>query len=145
MTDGERDAFLAEPHIAVLAIPRGDRPPHATPVWYHHQPGGNVTFFTGTQGGKSRKAQLIEEAGVVSLCVQQETFPYKYVTVEGTIVQIDRSPSAEQALAIVRRYLPEELTLDRETVEAVAEGRRTPQVRELLRRRIVLDMPERYY
>ena len=108
LTGAERDAFLAEPHVAVLAIPRGDRPPHTTPVWYHQQPGGNVTFFTGTQGRKSRKVDLIEEAGVVSLCVQQETFPYKYVTVEGTIVQIDRSPSAEQVLAIVHRYLPEE-------------------------------------
>jgi hypothetical protein len=77
-------------------------------VWYHHQPGGNVTFFTGTQGRRSRKADLIEVAGVVSLCVQQETFPYRYVTIEGTIVQTDRLPGAEQALAIVRRYLPEE-------------------------------------
>jgi nitroimidazol reductase NimA-like FMN-containing flavoprotein (pyridoxamine 5'-phosphate oxidase superfamily) len=107
MTDTERDAFLAEPHVAVLAIPRGNRPPHTSPVWYHYQPGGNVTFFTGTQGRKSRKAQLIEQAGVVSLCVQQETFPYKYVTVEGTIMQIDRPPTSEQALAIVRRYLPQ--------------------------------------
>jgi nitroimidazol reductase NimA-like FMN-containing flavoprotein (pyridoxamine 5'-phosphate oxidase superfamily) len=108
LTGAERDDFLAEPHVAVLAIPRGERPPHTTPVWYHHQPGGNVTFFTGTQGRKSRKADLIEQAGVISLCVQQETFPYKYVTVEGTIVQIDRPPAAERALAIVRRYLPEE-------------------------------------
>ena len=30
------------------------------------------------------------------------------MTVEGTIVQIDRPPAAEQVLAIVRRYLPEE-------------------------------------
>ena len=108
MTDRERVAFLAEPHVAVLAIPRGDRPPHATPVWYHHQPGGNITFFTGTQGHRSRKSELIEQADVVSICVQQETFPYRYVTVEGAIVQIDRSPPAEQPLAIVRRYLPEE-------------------------------------
>jgi uncharacterized protein len=108
LTDAARDAFLAEPHVAVLAIPRGDRPPHVTPVWYHHEPGGNVTFFTGTQGRRSRKADLIEASGVVSLCVQQETFPYRYVTIEGTIVQSDRAPSAEQALAIVRRYLPEE-------------------------------------
>jgi hypothetical protein len=79
-----------------------------SPVWYHYQQGGNVTFFTGTQGQKSRKAELIERAGVVSLCVQQETFPYKYVTIEGTVVLIDRPPTAEQALAIVRRYLPEE-------------------------------------
>ena len=70
LSDAERDAFLAEPHVAVLAIPRGARPPHITPVWYHQQPGGNVTFFTGTQGRKSRKADLIEESGVVSLCIQ---------------------------------------------------------------------------
>ena len=109
MTDAERDAFLAEPHVAVLSVARdGERPPHTSPVWYHHQPGGNITFFTGTQGRRSRKADLIEQAGVVSLCVQQETFPYKYVTIEGTIVQIDRPPTVEQALAIVRRYLPEE-------------------------------------
>ena len=108
MTDRARDAFLTEPHVAVLAISRGELPPHTSPVWYHHQPDGNVTFFTGTQGRRSRKADLIEESGVVSLCVQQETFPYKYVTVEGTIVQIDRPPTAEQVLAIVRRYLPEE-------------------------------------
>lgn len=109
LTETERDAFLAESHVAVLAIPRGDRPPHTSPVWYHHQPGGNITFFTGTQGRRSRKADLIEQAGVVSLCVQQETFPYKYLTVEGAIVQTDWSPSAEQALAIVGRYLPEEM------------------------------------
>ena len=108
MTDTERDAFLAEPHVAVLAIPRGNRPPHVTPVWYHHEPGGNVTFFTGTQGRKSRKADLIEQAGVVSLCVQQETFPYKYVTIEGAVAKGDRAPTSEQVLAIVRRYLPEE-------------------------------------
>jgi len=109
MTDTERDKFLAEPHVAVLSVARdGARPPHTSPVWYHHQPDGNVTFFTGTQGRKSRKAHLIEQAGVISLCVQQETFPYKYVTIEGTIVQTERMPSAEQALSIVRRYLPEE-------------------------------------
>ena len=65
-------------------------------------------FFTGTQGRRSRKAALIEESGVVGLCIQRETFPYAYVTIEGTIVQIDRPPAAEQALAIVRRYLPKE-------------------------------------
>ena len=109
LTETERDALLAEPHIAVLAIPRGDgQPPHISPDWYHHQPGGYVTFFTSTQGRRSRKGDLVERAGVVSICVQQESFPYKYVTAEGSLVQVDRPPAAEQALAIVRRYLPEE-------------------------------------
>lgn len=109
MNDRERQAFLAETHVGVLSV-AGDagRPPHSVPVWYHYEPGGNITFFTGTQGRKARKAELIEAAGVVSFCVQRETFPYKYVTVEGSVVKVDRPPSAEDALAIVRRYLPEE-------------------------------------
>lgn len=111
MTDAERDAFLDEPHVAVLAIPRGALPPHTSPVWYHHQPGGNVSFFTGTQGRRSHKASLVEQAGVVSLCIQQEAFPYRYVTIEGTVVQGNRSPSADAVLSIVRRYLPEDQAL----------------------------------
>ena len=43
------------------------RPPHTTPVWYGYKPGGSITFFTGTQGRKSRKAGFIEMAGVLSL------------------------------------------------------------------------------
>lgn len=83
MTGTERNAFLAEPHVAVPSVARdGDRRPHTTPVWSHHQPGGNVTFFTRTQGHRSRKADLIEQVGVVSLCIQQEKLPYTYVTIE---------------------------------------------------------------
>ena len=109
MTEQERQEFLAEPHVAVLSVAGGgDRPPHTTPVWYGYLPGGNITFFTGTQGRKSRKAGLIEKAGALSLTVQHGEFPYRYVTVEGTVVGEDRPPSAEQMLAIARRYLPEE-------------------------------------
>src|SRR5215203_4263394 len=109
MTEQERQEFLAEPHVAVLSVARGgDRPPHTTPVWYGYLPGGNITFFRGTQGRRSRKAGHIEKAGVLSLTVQREEFPYRYVTVEGTVVGADRPPSAEQMLAVARRYLPEE-------------------------------------
>jgi len=109
MTEKERQEFLAGPHIGVLSVAAGDdRPPHTTPIWYGYEPGGSITFFTGTQGRKSRKTGLIETAGVLSLSVQREEFPYRYVTVEGTVVGSDRPPSAEQMLAIVGRYLPEE-------------------------------------
>jgi nitroimidazol reductase NimA-like FMN-containing flavoprotein (pyridoxamine 5'-phosphate oxidase superfamily) len=109
MSDEERQAFLAEVHVGVLSVASGGtRPPITTPVWYAYEPGGDLTFFTNTQGRTTRKAALIARAGVVSLCVQRETFPYKYVTVEGTVVATAQPPSAEQVLAIVRRYLPEE-------------------------------------
>ena len=31
-----------------------------------------------------------------------------YVTVEGTVVSADRSPTADEVVAIARRYMPEE-------------------------------------
>ncbi len=109
MTEEERQEFLAGPHVAVLSVASsGDRPPHTTPVWYAYEPGGYVPFFTGTQGRRSRKAALVRKAGVLSLTVQQEEFPYRYVTLEGTIVGEDRPPSAEQVLAVARRYMPED-------------------------------------
>ena len=109
MTEQERQEFLAEPRIGVVCVASDDdRPPLAVPVWYGYRPGGNISFFTGTQGRKARKTRLIRRAGVLSLSVQREEFPYRYVTVEGTVVREDRPPSAEQMLAVARRYLPEE-------------------------------------
>lgn len=109
LTERERQEFLAEPHIGVLSVASDDdRPPLTVPVWYGYRLGGNVSFFTGTQGRRARKIKLIQESGVLSLAVQREKFPYRYVTVEGTVIQIDRPPSAEQMFAVVRRYLPEE-------------------------------------
>jgi nitroimidazol reductase NimA-like FMN-containing flavoprotein (pyridoxamine 5'-phosphate oxidase superfamily) len=109
MTEGERQEFLAGRHVGVVSVTRGDgRPPHSTPVWYAYEPGGNISFFTGTQGRRSRKAELVREAGALSFLVQREEVPYGYVTVEGTVVGEDRPPSAEQVLVIVRRYIPEQ-------------------------------------
>ena len=109
MTESARQAFLAEPRIGVLGVASDDeRPPLTIPIWYSYQPGGNITILTGTQGRTVRKDRLIQRAGAVSLLVQQDHWPYKYVTAEGTVVQADRPPTADQMLAIVRRYLPEE-------------------------------------
>ena len=112
MTEGEREAFLAEPRIGVLSVASGsERPPLTVPLWYGYQPGSNITFFTGTAGRKASKIDLIRRAGVISLCVQQGEMPYKYVTVEGTVVRVDQPPEAKDMLAIVRRYLPEDAAM----------------------------------
>ncbi|MGZ3673573.1 MAG: pyridoxamine 5'-phosphate oxidase family protein [Ktedonobacterales bacterium] len=109
LTEQERQEFLAELHVGVLSVTgESGRPPLAMPTWYSYQPGGTLTFFTGTQGRKARKIGLIQKAGMVSLTVQREEFPYKYVTVEGTVVKADQPPSAEHMLPIAHRYLPEE-------------------------------------
>ena len=55
------------------------------------------------------------------------------------------SPDYEEEFGACRDYLPEELTVDAAALANVAEGRRTTEVLELLRRRVVLDVPARYY
>ncbi|MGH2615201.1 MAG: pyridoxamine 5'-phosphate oxidase family protein [Thermomicrobiales bacterium] len=110
LTERESQEFLAAPHVGVLSVASDDaRPPLTVPIWYGYEPGDNLTFFTETMGRPARKTRLIRDAGVLSFCVQREEFPYRYVTVEGTVVQIDQPPAADQVLAIVRRYLPEEM------------------------------------
>ena len=109
MTEQEREAFLAEPRVGVLSVASDDgRPPLTVPIWYSYQPGGDITFFTGTFGQKARKTGLIQRAGAISFSVQHPEFPYRYITVEGSVLGMDQPPSSDQILAIVRRYLPEE-------------------------------------
>src|SRR6059036_2430308 len=80
MTKAEREAFLAETRVAIISVADDGHGPLTVPVWYAYEPGGVVRFST---GGSSKKAALIRKAGRLSLCVQTETPPYKYVSIEG--------------------------------------------------------------
>jgi PPOX class probable F420-dependent enzyme len=101
MTVAEREQFLAGVHVGVLSVAEnGDRAPLAAPVWYDYQPGGLVSVIT-ARG--SRKGVALAAAGRMSLCAQDETPPYRYVTVEGP-VEIEELDPADR-LAMARRYL----------------------------------------
>jgi PPOX class probable F420-dependent enzyme len=101
MSQAAREAFLAGVHVGVLTVAdQPGRAPLAIPVWYGYSPGGTVSVPT---GASTRKARAIASAGRFSLCAQDETPPYKYVTVEGPAV-IEPASLAERT-AIARRYL----------------------------------------
>ena len=53
MTKDEREAFLADLHVAVIGIADDGRGPLTVPVWYSYEPGGALRFIT---GGGSKKA-----------------------------------------------------------------------------------------
>ena len=108
LTPRERFDFLNETRVAMLSVASGDaRPPLTVPVWYAVQDDGNLFFFTGATGIPVRKTALIQRAGVVTLAVQREEPPYKYVTVECSLVEMHQPPSAEQLLSVASRYLAE--------------------------------------
>jgi PPOX class probable F420-dependent enzyme len=105
-SETKRQEFLAALHIGVLSVAATDgRPPASVPIWYDYTPGGNIRVNT---GAGSRKAKLIERAGVVTLVVQREEPPYQYVVVEGTVVDTTTPAPLDVREAIASRYLGEE-------------------------------------
>jgi nitroimidazol reductase NimA-like FMN-containing flavoprotein (pyridoxamine 5'-phosphate oxidase superfamily) len=102
MSREEREAFLADVHVGVLCLEEGGRGPLGVPIWYAYTPGGELWFVT--ERG-SRKGRLLERAGRVSLCAQTEAPPYKYVSVEGPIVAIEKSDVEKHERPLAHRYL----------------------------------------
>ena len=105
MSKAQREAFLAGLHVAIVSIAENGRGPLAVPIWYSYEPGGVVRFVT---GGASKKAALIRKAGRLSLCVQTETAPYQFVSVEGPVT-IGQPDFERDARAMAYRYLGEQM------------------------------------
>ncbi len=102
MTTEERDAFLADVHVGILAIARNGKGPLALPIWYQYEDGDVVIGMSGA----TLKAKLLRAAGRATLTVQTETAPYKYVSVEGPVVVLTEQ---RDDLAMASRYLGPEL------------------------------------
>ena len=101
MTAPEREAFLDERRVGVIATARDGRAPLAVPVWYRHT-GGEVQVWIERD---SVKYDVIRKAGRFTLVVQSERLPYKYVSVEGPVIAADAPPTRAEAVAIAARYL----------------------------------------
>jgi len=106
MTRSEREEFLAGVHVGVLSVQQDGRGPLSVPVWYSYQPGGTVNVITPED---SKKGSLISAVGRFSLCAQTEVAPYKYVSVEGPVVQRDKPVDPAERRALAHRYLGGEL------------------------------------
>ncbi|MCO5970214.1 pyridoxamine 5'-phosphate oxidase family protein [Actinoallomurus soli] len=99
----DRQAFLAEPHVASLSVVAGpDRGPLTVPIWYYFVPGDVPWVLTPPD---SRKAGLIAAAGRFTLLVHRTSPTVRYVSVEGRV--IDTGPATEDQIRLMAgRYLP---------------------------------------
>ncbi|CAM5555679.1 pyridoxamine 5'-phosphate oxidase family protein [Streptomyces canus] len=105
LTREQREQFLAEPHVAALAVDAGEgRAPLSLPIWYQYTPGGDIWIMTGSD---SRKHDLIRAAGRFSLLVDRVEPTLRYVSVEGPVVDT-RPGTLEDLREISARYLPAE-------------------------------------
>lgn len=106
MSEAERQAFLAEVRIGIVSINEPGRGPLTVPVWFDYEPGGEVSFVTPAE---SRKAALLAVGDRMSLVVQDEEMPPKYVSVEGTVTAIDEATVEGDVTAMAVRYLGDEI------------------------------------
>ncbi|MFJ1592712.1 pyridoxamine 5'-phosphate oxidase family protein [Kitasatospora albolonga] len=106
LTHDEREQFLAEPHVAALAVDSAEegRAPLTVPIWYQYAPGGDLWIMTGRD---SRKGRLIAGAGRFALMVDRVEPTVRYVSVEGPVVST-LPATREQLVEISARYLPAE-------------------------------------
>ncbi|WP_227983440.1 pyridoxamine 5'-phosphate oxidase family protein [Nocardia spumae] len=101
MTSSERETFLAELHVGVIAVERAGRAPLAVPIWYGYEPGGEVLLWT---DAGTVKDKLIRAAGRFSITAQVEQPPYRYVTAEGPVTDV--APATPEIVrSIATRYL----------------------------------------
>lgn len=101
----EREEFLAEAHVAALAVDAGEgRAPLTVPIWYQYEPGGDIWVMTGLD---SRKNQLIQAAGRFTLMIDRLEPTIRYVSVEGPVTGTTPA-TIEQLREITARYLPPE-------------------------------------
>jgi hypothetical protein len=117
LTVDERQQFLAEPHIAALAVVAGDdRGPLTVPMWYQYTPGGEAWVLTGVD---SRKTALIRAAGRFTLMVDRVTPTIRYVSADGPVTRIEPG-TTEHLWEMAGRYVPRE-KLDGYVEVALAE------------------------
>ena len=94
--------FLSEVHIAILAIHRENMAPHSTPVWYHYEPNDSLWFMADPE---TQKGKLMRTGTPVSLVMQTETAPYKYVSIAGQISEVVKGNMEQELRPISRGYL----------------------------------------
>ena len=104
MGEQEREEFLKEANVAVLAtVGRGERA-HAAPIWYLYEDG----VFIMSTGRGSQKHRNIERQPEVSLVVDRRTLPYYAATARGS-AEIGPPLSEAERSRLAVRYLGEEL------------------------------------
>jgi len=79
MSKREIDAFLKEPHVAMMAVVAPDGGPHAVPVWYEWR-GGAATVFMYRE---SFKFKCLQNDPRMTLAIDTRKPPYKCVILKG--------------------------------------------------------------
>ena len=104
MAENEWRAFIMQgSRTGKLATVQDDDRPHVVPIWFILDDAG-LLFMTGED---TVKAGNIRRDPRIAICVDDQTFPYSYVTIEGIaeILEPTADRFLEIATEIARRYV----------------------------------------
>jgi len=101
VSEAEREAFLQEANVAILATV-GPAGAHAVPIWYLYEDG----VFLMSTGRGSQKHRDLERNPNVTLVVDRRTLPYYAVMARGA-VEIGPGLDVATRRRIAGRYLTE--------------------------------------
>ena len=102
MNQSERDQFLSEVRVGVIAIEQKDAAPLTIPIWYDYSPDIGVWVLSRAESSKSR---CLYTVGRFSLSVQDDTPPlYRYVSVSGAIIETRDADIERDMRPMARRY-----------------------------------------
>ena len=94
-------AFLEKPNVAVLATQSRSGRVQATPVWFMRR-GGEILI--NTSAGRT-KLRNMEDNPRVALAIVDRENPFRYVQIQGTVVEFDRENAARDIDRLSQRYL----------------------------------------
>lgn len=96
----EREQFLHQAHVAILATHSPGQRLHAMPVWYLYEDG----MFLVLTGRGSQKHRNIERHSAVTLVIDRRELPYYAVMIQGT-ASVAPAPEPELRRRLAVRYL----------------------------------------
>lgn len=111
MNENEWHEFIVQgSRTGKIATVREDGRPHVVPIWFILR--GNQIFFT--TGEDTVKAGNIRRDPRVAINIDDQAFPYSYVTIEGLAEVLDPAANEllEIATQIARRYVGDELAVE---------------------------------
>ena len=98
--DGYRD-ILEKKAFAHLATLRPDGSPHVTPVWVDFD-GTHVRFNTARGRAKTR---YLERERRVAMSLQDPDNPYRYVEIDGRVVEMTEKGADAHIDALAKKYI----------------------------------------
>ena len=102
MTEAEIREFMGEgSRTGKLATVRSDGRPHVAPIWFTFDENGDVVFMT---WHTSLKARNMRRDPRVSICVDDETFPFAWARLDG-VAGFSEAGRVHWATETSRRYV----------------------------------------